>query len=231
MNSIQITAILSLIVQFTIGVIDVIGLNFRVSDDVKIFRTLLKIELTVQVIEFIIYLVLTYFFFSKKVHVKNTTLIRYGDWCITTPIMLITLMAYLSRETSFKEFLKKYRRQVIFVVSMDLLMLVAGVQNELYPIQDKDRLDVCRRKTWIYIGFFPFIVMFGQIYITFKDNICLSREKSFIFLWFFVIWTIYGLVAFGSYTTRNSSYNILDIFSKNITGLFLVWKLSQHKIQ
>ena len=231
MNSIQITAILSLIVQFTIGVIDVIGLNFRVSDDVKIFRTLLKIELTVQVIEFIIYLVLTYFFFSKKVYIKNTTLIRYGDWCLTTPIMLITLMAYLSRETSFKEFLKKYRRQVIFVVSMDLLMLVAGVQNELYPTQDKNRLDVCRRKTWIYIGFFPFIVMFGQIYITFKDNIRLSREKSFIFLWFFVIWTIYGMVAFGSYTTRNSSYNILDIFAKNITGLFLVWKLSQHKIQ
>jgi len=231
MNSIQITAVFSLIVQFVIGVIDVIGLRFRVSDDVKIFRTLLKIELTVQVIEFMIYLVLTFFFFSKNVHVRNTTLIRYGDWCLTTPVMLITLMAYLSRETSFKEFLKKYKRQVVLVVSMDLLMLVAGVQNELYPITDKNVLDVCRRKTWIYIGFFPFLVMFGQIYTTFKDSIRRSREKSFIFFWFFIIWTIYGLVAFGSYTTRNSAYNILDIFAKNITGLFLVWKLSKHKLE
>jgi len=211
MNAIQSTAVLSLVVQFLIGVIDIIGLRFKVSPEAGIFRTLLKIELTVQVVEFIAYLALTILFFSKEPHINNITLIRYADWCLTTPVMMITLMGYLSGETRFRTFLRKYKRSVIFVVVMDILMLVAGLQNELqYGRQirkrgENDRETMCRRHSWIYIGLFPFLLMFGYIYHVFHKQLQLSREKRFIFMWFLVIWTIYGVVAFGSYPIRNSS--------------------------
>jgi len=221
-------------VQFLIGVIDFIGLRFKVKPEAEIFRTLLKIELTVQMIEFVAYLVLTSLFFSKGTRLGNITLIRYADWYLTTPIMMTTLMGYLSGETRFRVFLKKYKRPVVFVVVMDTLMLVAGLQNELqHKRQDRKKESemVCRRHSWIYIGFFPFILMFGCIYHVFHKQLQSSYEKRFIFAWFLIIWTVYGMAAFGSYTSRNSSYNILDIFSKNITGLFLVWKLSQYRIK
>jgi hypothetical protein len=140
-------------------------------------------------------------------------------------------MAYLSGEIRFNRFLKKYSRLIIFIIVMDILMLIAGIQNELFSISNQTPIILCSRRTWVYIGFFPFMLMFGTIYHVFHRQLAVSREKRFIFTWFLIIWTFYGLVAFGSYTTRNVSYNLLDILSKNITGLLLVWKLAQYRIK
>lgn len=227
MNIVQTTAIASLSVQFLIGVIDAIGLRFKVAPRAEIFRTLLKIELTVQIIEFMAYMTLVRMFFMKDPFIKNITIIRYVDWCFTTPIMMITLMAYLSGEDKFETFLKKYKGSIAFVVMMDILMLLFGLRHELMADIQTTK---CERQKWIYVGFFPFIIMFGYILHLFYEQISVSKEKTFIFAWFVGIWALYGIAAFQSYAIRNSSYNVLDIFSKNITGLFLVWKLSQYRI-
>jgi bacteriorhodopsin len=37
----------------------------------------------------------------------------------------------------------------------------------------------------------------------------------------FVVWSLYGVAAVFDFTTKNISYNILDLFAKNFYGLFL----------
>ena len=51
----------------------------------------------------------------------------------------------------------------------------------------------------------------------------LRNLKIFIFYWFVVVWGMYGVFAVMSYTIKNTGYNILDIFSKNVFGIFLAY--------
>jgi hypothetical protein len=60
--------------------------------DNEILKDLLIVEFAVQIIEFAFYIWLIYYF--NKVS-KNITPFRYLDWMITTPLMLITLSAFL----------------------------------------------------------------------------------------------------------------------------------------
>ena len=86
------TAVASLFIQFVTGVIDTWGLSLSLPVKHLIFKDILAVELTVQILEAIFYIWLVY-------NIKNNdtciTKYRYFDWLITTPIMLITLMAYL----------------------------------------------------------------------------------------------------------------------------------------
>jgi hypothetical protein len=72
------------------------------------------------------------------------------------------------------------------------------------------------------LGFIPFILNFKYIKDTFlpssKDN-----NKKFLFYWFVFFWSLYGVFAFMNYTTKNTGYNILDIFAKNLFGIFLAY--------
>ena len=86
-----ITLVISIIVQIMTGIIEIGAFFVKVPTIYSIIRQLLIIELTVQIIEGIFYVWLAYNFNN----VLNVTPKRYIDWFITTPTMLITLMAYL----------------------------------------------------------------------------------------------------------------------------------------
>jgi bacteriorhodopsin len=50
--------------------------------------------------------------------------------------------------------------------------------------------------------------------------------------WFFVFtWSLYGVAALLPYDTKNSMYNILDLFAKNFLGVFLVYILWTNRIE
>lgn len=79
------------------------------------------------------------------------------------------------------------------------------------------------------LGFIPFILNFKYI----KDKFLPSSEDKFknaVFYWFVFFWSLYGVFALTNYTTKNTGYNILDIFAKNVFGLFLayiIWSKSK----
>ncbi len=83
------SAYLSLIIQFIIGIINIYGLNIDVPPEKIIFKDILKLEFGVQIIEFIFY---CWMIINFEL-IKNITPYRYVDWIITTPTMLITLLA------------------------------------------------------------------------------------------------------------------------------------------
>ena len=91
MNHIYYTGILSLIVQLVTGIIDFYVLILTIPASFILIRELLIMEFIVQIIEFSFYSWMVFNFNA----IKNITPVRYYDWMITTPTMLITFMFYL----------------------------------------------------------------------------------------------------------------------------------------
>ena len=217
MDILQGSAYVSLFIQFITGLIDIWGLNLPINSSVKIFRQLLWIELFVQVVEFIFYIWLVVNINKKE----NITIYRYFDWFITTPSMLLTLMAYLDTsnnqvDTNLWEFIKKYSRVVVLVFILNWIMLGLGLVGEL---------GLMNPRTSTLIGFIPFVLYYYIIYQTFIVDKDVSQTKKNVFFYFFIVWSLYGISALLPYQQKNTSYNILDLFAKNFFGLFLVYIL------
>ena len=209
---------ISLITQFITGLIDIWGLNIKVPEDKNIFRDLLKVELSVQTVEFIFYAWMVKNFDK----IDNITPYRYIDWSFTTSPMLITLMAYLdnTKKTSLIDFIVDNNTFIIQIVVLNLLMLLFGFIGELNYIN---------YNTGLILGFLPFIYYYKMIYDKYIIE-GISKDKLILFLYFFVIWSLYGVVAFLPYEQKNTAYNMLDLFAKNSFGVFLVYILWKNRI-
>jgi bacteriorhodopsin len=211
------TAYLSLLIQIVVGIIDFIALQIKVPENKILFKDLLKIELGVQIVEMIFYIWLVFNFST----IPNITPKRYYDWILTTPTMLLTLMAFLDKDqyVGIKDYIIKNKYDLMKVLSANMMMLLFGLMGELGYIQ---------YQLAIVIGFIPFLYYYNEIYTKYVKDKDQPLLKKGLFWFFFVVWSLYGVAAFFPYTLKNSFYNILDLFAKNTTGLFLayfIWKL------
>ena len=211
---IYVSGLFSLLVQLLVGTIDYKALYLPLDPKDEILRDLLKVELVVQIVEFIFYVWLIYYF--SKVS-RNITPVRYLDWAITTPLMLITLSAFLKQNGTsmmrLPDFLSNYRGSIITIVLLNAAMLLFGLAGEL------GFMNVYLSTA---LGFIPFAFNFKYIKETFlpSDE---DKFKNALFYWFVFFWALYGVFALMSYTIKNTGYNILDIFAKNFFGLFLAY--------
>jgi bacteriorhodopsin len=215
MSLLKYTAYISLFVQFITTLIDVWGLKLPIPESANIFRQLLIIELIVQVIEFVFYIWMTFNIENKE----NITIYRYFDWFITTPSMLITLMAYLDSSediTSVFQFIQRYLLVVVSVLVLNWIMLGFGLIGELGWIEEKKA---------VMLGFIPFVLYYFIIFKTFIENKNISKDQRNVYIYFVFIWSLYGVAALMPYQIKNAMYNILDLFAKNFFGLFLVYLL------
>lgn len=220
---IYITGIFSLCVQFIVGVIDYITLNIEINSKDELLKDLLKVELLVQIIEFIFYFWLIFYF--KRVS-SSITRFRYLDWSITTPLMLITLSAFLNHNGNnsnrLSDFLSNNTGSIVKIVLLNAAMLLFGFIGELGYLSPY---------VTTALGFIPFTLNFNYIKDTFlRDS--QDKIKNIVFYWFVFFWALYGLFALMNHTIKNTGYNILDIFSKNFFGLFLAYIIwSKSKIE
>ncbi len=216
------SGIISLIIQFITGFISFLGINIKIPDNKKLLIDLLKVELGVQSIEFIFY---TWFIFNVN-KISNITRYRYYDWMISTPLMLITLSAFLEQSTnkSLYEYIKNNKEFLSKILLANLLMLVFGLLGEL---------NIINYNLAIILGWIPFIYLFKEIYDKYikpsKDNNT-TKEKKRIYYFFLISWSLYGVAAFLPYSSKNIMYNILDLFSKNLLGLFLFYTIWKNRI-
>lgn len=89
------------------------------------------------------------------------------------------------------------------------LMLLFGYLGEI---------NVLEPKLGVVIGFIFFAYTFKILY----SNYGLKSETGLkLYYFMFVFWSLYGIDAVFDFTTKNISYNILDLFAKNFYGLFL----------
>ena len=215
-NCFYVTLVLSIFIQFLVGIIEAGTLLIKVEPKHMIIRELLILEVVVQIIEAGFYLWLAYNF-NK---ITNVTPKRYIDWSITTPTMLITLVVYLIY-LSYKEkgidtsklklfnVLLENSNNLSYILYLNWLMLIFGYLGEQ---------KILNTVTGVILGFIPFLIYYYMIYVNYATQ---SKTGWKLFWYFFFFWSLYGVAALFPYYIKNSFYNILDLFAKNFFGLFL----------
>jgi bacteriorhodopsin len=226
MNTILHSSLLfSIGVQVVTGVIELLALFVKTAPGMALIKQLLGLELAVQAVEGAFYAWLYY----NIDRVKNITPKRYADWAITTPTMLVTLVAYIIYLNSDKgdgkgddslsllQILRENAVPIAHILVLNWLMLLFGYLGEV---------GVIPLVAGVALGFAPFIAYFYIIYERFIHNandapIVINSASMKIYAYFLVFWSLYGIVAVLPYALKNTIYNVLDLFSKNFFGLFL----------
>jgi bacteriorhodopsin len=209
----------SIVVQVVTGVIELLALFVKTAPGMALIKQLLGLELAVQAVEGAFYAWLYY----NIDRVKNITPKRYADWALTTPTMLVTLVAYIiylnatqvSQPLSLLQILRENAAPIAQIVGLNWLMLLFGYLGEI---------GVIPLLTGVALGFVPFIAYFYIIYERFianDANMVINSTSMKIYAYFLVFWSLYGIVAVLPYALKNTIYNVLDLFSKNFFGLFL----------
>lgn len=229
----------SIVVQVVTGVIELLALFVKTAPGMALIRQLLGLELAVQAVEGAFY---AWLYFNIH-RVKNITPKRYADWALTTPTMLITLIAYIIYLNSDKgngngndslsmiQILRENATPIAQIIGLNWLMLLFGYLGEV---------GVIPLVAGVALGFAPFIAYFYIIYERFVANdannandvnINVNNTSLKIYAYFLVFWSLYGIVAVLPYTLKNTIYNVLDLFAKNFFGLFLSYLIVSNAIR
>jgi len=211
------TLIISIVIQVATLIIGIHSFFTEIPTIYHLIKDLLILEVFVQIIEGIFYIWLAFNFLK----LNNITPKRYFDWALTTPTMLITLIAYLifinAKETNETQGLTLYSilttnsNVIIVILILNWAMLLFGYLGEIKVIPVLYS---------IILGFIPFIIYYTMIYHNFVQT---NNSGYMFFLYFLFFWSLYGIVAALPYYAKNILYNILDLFSKNFFGLFLAY--------
>lgn len=219
MTVIETTAYVSLAAQLIVGLASVYATSkFHVKDEHLVLKDLLQVETIVTFIEFTFYVWLVNSLVNDSLP-QNVTSVRYLDWFLTTPMMLVTTFVYLhwlkNQEIHGKRLLqivKENLGDITTMVGCNALMLILGFLAETGAMQ---------RETAVVLGFLPFVYVFYILHKAAGEN---STGRNLLAI-MTPLWTFYGLAAFFDYEHRNATYNLLDIFSKNFYSVFLVYQV------
>ena len=220
MDSINFSTNASIIIQF-ISLIGLDGVFINLPEKHKILQSILKLEMVVQFIELFFYILILQPMI--KTALPQMAAIRYMDWVITTPTMLLTaiiLFKYeeylennIDKKIEFFDFIKTHRNNIINIFICNFLMLFFGYLGEIGVI------DV---KLSTILGFIFLGITF---YIIYKNYAVKSKSSIKLFYYMFIVWAIYGIAALMTPSTKNIMFNILDIFAKNFMGLYLYYRI------
>ena len=151
---------------------------------------------------------LVYGFFNDEikkpgVDLKKITQIRYVDWSITTPLILLVILLFYNGEGTIDY--KTY----LGIAGLNAGMLYSGYLGETGAIS---------KMTGGITGFAFFAAMLIMFY-----TCCLPGTKNSVVFWIFaLIWTLYGVVYYiEDEETKNIWYNILDVIAKALFGVVL----------
>ena len=139
---------------------------------------------------------------------------RYTDWAISTPLMLLVLCMVLGMENkktvTFMPFL--------LILLFNFLMLGSGYLGELNKL---------KTTTANMIGFIFFFLMYGTVWKVYMTGPKVTKQSLVIFWLFAFLWALYGVFYQMPQMTKIFGYNILDLFSKAFVGIFFWFYLTK----
>ena len=174
-------------------------------------RNILNLETCVSIVAAFFYAKFVKMIEDKKINNKITYKeindLRYLDWSITTPLLLLELLLALSYNNKMGSVKFIY---FIIILLLNYGMLGSGYLGEINKV-DKVSANI--------IGFVFFIAIYLFIYIIYvrpKYNF----DNYILYFSFVFLWSIYGIVYYFDEEAKNISYNILDLFAKCFLGIF-----------
>jgi len=142
----------------------------------------------------------------KEINWKEMTRLRYIDWAITTPMMLLVLSLVLSFNTKTPIKLHWF----ILTVFFNYVMLYTGYLGESGQLE---------RITASILGFIALFLTYGLIFMNYMLKY--NRDNTVLFSIFTVVWSMYGVAYYFEEMQKNIAYNYLDLISKCLVGIGL----------
>jgi bacteriorhodopsin len=174
------------------------------TDDPKI-RHIMNVETCISIIASIFYGKFIEMVKDKDIDYEKINLVRYTDWFLSTPLMLLSLglvFTYnLKTELKLKQFL--------IILLLNFGMILFGFVGEIKKINKKFALTG---------GFILFAFLFYYIYAQFIKN-KKNTQNFIIYMTFLIIWSVYGMVYMQTPELKNIIFNILDTIAKCIIGI------------
>ncbi len=170
-------------------------------------RHILNLETAISIIAGYFYTKFLEKIQTPNVNWKELTKMRYVDWSITTPIMLLVLCLVLGTNTK----VNVHWKIIGSIVLLDYVMLYLGYLGEIGTVS---------KWTAMIVGFFALYSIFTIVYQVFmKVKYVLANS---ILFWIYVfIWSLYGVFYMLDETYKNIGMNILDLIAKCFVGLGL----------
>ena len=177
------------------------------TKDVKI-RHIMNLETAVSLVAGYVYSILLDRINSKTnpLDLKDVTNIRYMDWIVTTPMLLLVILLFFNYNTNEPIYISVY----ILIILINYAMLLSGYLGETKQLEKK---KACA------MGFIFFILLITIIYLNFMKNP--SHVESILYIIFVIVWSLYGVAFLLDVNAKNIMYNILDIISKVFFGIFM----------
>lgn len=138
--------------------------------------------------------------------------LRYVDWSITTPLMLVSLCLLLSMNSG----IKITASFIATIVFLDWLMLWFGYLGETKQM-DRTTADI--------VGFVPFFIIFYMLYAMFING--KSMVNNILYGVYFCIWVMYGVLYMFNEKIMNTYFNILDGIAKAVVAIGISIHLSK----
>lgn len=170
-----------------------------------LLHDVLVMEVIVQVVELVFYV-----YVLRSVATQTGALrARYADWFLTTPVMLISALAlfsYRTYDSGIAEFAHVQQQTIQRMLLANLVMLGAGFMYttgalKFWPSQ--------------IIGFTALALAFRELHTAVANP-----HDAALFWGTFALWAAYGVAVHYPVPQRNIIYNILDVFSKNVVGVY-----------
>lgn len=185
------------------------------AKDNQYLRGSLISETCVNIIAGFTYTYFLKFLADKKLQLENVTTIRYIDWFLTTPLLLVSFALYTAYSnnrggTGGPKDLDGI--PLIYIIVLNLLMLGAGFLGET-------------KKIGLYTGFFLGFAFFAPLMYFLYDEYVKDTDGNgnlIVYILFVVVWGLYGLAYLLGTKWKNISYNALDVISKAGFGM-LIW--------
>jgi bacteriorhodopsin len=139
--------------------------------------------------------------------VEKINNMRYIDWSITTPFMLLVLSMVLGYENKVIVKFKPF----VLTMFLNFAMLAFGYSGEI---------GLLNRNIAGFMGFIFFFLTYGTIWKLFMTGSKITVQSKFIFWIFLGTWSLYGLFYYTNDATKLIGYNILDLIAKAFVGIF-----------
>ena len=176
----------------------------------KYLRGSLISETCVNIIAGFTYTYFLKFLSNKKLQLENVTTIRYIDWFLTTPLLLVSFAFYTAYSNNNTEGLDGI--PLTYIIILNILMLAAGFLGET-------------KRIGLYTGFFLGFAFFAPLMYFLYDKYVKDSEGDsnlIVFILFAIVWAFYGFAYLLNTKWKNISYNTLDVISKAGFGM-LIW--------